>query len=74
MQTRKMSAIEATTNIAIGYAVSVGATILILPAFGYNVTNTHALGISAIFTVISLTRSYAIRRAFNRLNNASTLR
>jgi hypothetical protein len=67
MQTRRMSAIEAAANVAVGYGVAVLATAIVLPAFGYQVTAQHALGISAVFTVVSLARSYALRRVFNRI-------
>lgn len=66
MQTRTHSAIEAATNIAVGYAVSVALTFTVLPVFGYNVTAGDSFGISAVFTAASLVRSYALRRAFNR--------
>lgn len=65
-QTRAHSALEAVANVVIGYAISVAATAIVLPAFGYHVTTSDALGISAAFTVISLIRSYALRRLFNR--------
>lgn len=66
MQSRVMSAVEAMTNIAIGYAVSVAANLLVLPLFGYNVTIGDSLAIGLAFTVISLIRSYMVRRLFNR--------
>lgn len=65
-QTRAHSAFEAVANVAVGYVISVAATAIILPAFGYRVSTSDALGISAAFTVISLARSYALRRLFNR--------
>jgi hypothetical protein len=61
-----MSAVEAAINIAIGYAVSVTANLLVLPLFGYNVTFGDSLAIGLAFTVISLIRSYLVRRLFNR--------
>lgn len=67
MQSRRMSAAEAVANVAIGYAIAVAATAVILPAFGYPVTAQDALGISAAFTVVSLARSYLLRRVFNRM-------
>ncbi len=67
MQSRIMSATEAATNIAIGYAVSVTANLLVLPMFGYNVTFGDSLAIGLAFTVISLIRSYVVRRFFNRI-------
>lgn len=60
-----MSAVEAAANVAVGYLVAVAATAVVLPAFGYRVTAGDALGISAVFTGVSLVRSYALRRAFN---------
>lgn len=60
-----MSAIEAVANVAVGYLIAVSATVVVLPAFGYRVTAGDALGISAVFTAVSLVRSYALRRAFN---------
>ena len=60
-----MSAVEAVANVAVGYLVAVAATAVVLPAFGYRVTAGDAFGISAVFTVVSLVRSYALRRAFN---------
>lgn len=60
-----MSAVEAAANVAVGYLVAAAATAVVLPAFGYRVTAGDALGISAVFTGVSLVRSYALRRAFN---------
>lgn len=65
-QSRTDSFMEALVNIAIGLVISTIANHFVLP----NVLHVHmSLGqnvlISAIFTVISLVRSYAIRRAFN---------
>nr|WP_210527256.1 hypothetical protein [Rubellimicrobium arenae] len=60
-----MSVVEAAANVAVGYLISVAATVFVLPVFGYPVSPADALGISVVFTVISLVRSYAIRRVFN---------
>ena len=62
-----MSGVEAVTNVLIGYAIATAATYVILPLHGYNVTTQKALSISLAFTVISLARSYILRRFFNRL-------
>jgi hypothetical protein len=67
MQSRRNSAIEAFVNVAIGYLVSVLANILILPMFGYDVSLPDSFAIGAAFTVVSLIRSYAVRRFFNFL-------
>lgn len=63
-----MSAVEAVANVAVGYLVAVAATAVVLPAFGYGVTAGDAFAISAVFTVVSLARSYVLRRAFNWWN------
>lgn len=66
--TRVLDLTESISNIVVGYGVSVAATILILPAFGYDVSGSDAIGISLAFTVVSLARSYLIRRMFRRLS------
>ena len=65
MQSRVMSAVEVLTNIAIGFLVSVGANIIVLPMFGYDVTVGDSFAIGLAFTAISLVRSYVVRRFFN---------
>ena len=67
MQSRLMSAVEASANVAIGYLVSVAANLLILPLFGYDVSVADSFAIGLAFTAVSLVRSYALRRAFNWL-------
>lgn len=60
-----MSATEAVTSTVVGFIVSLALTFTVLPAFGYAVTASHGLGITVIYTVASIARSYAVRRAFN---------
>lgn len=59
--------IEAVINVLIGYSISFAANALILPMYGFNISMTQNLSIGAIFTVISIVRSYIIRRYFNKL-------
>ena len=68
MQSKRNSAFEAAANVIIGYLVSVLANVLILPLFGYNVTIGDSFAIGLAFTVVSLVRSYVLRRIFNRLD------
>ncbi len=65
-QSKKNSLFEAFTNVLIGYLVAVTANLLILPVFGYNVTVADSFSIGVAFTLVSLGRSYVIRRIFNR--------
>jgi uncharacterized membrane protein (DUF485 family) len=64
-QTRLGSFIEAWGNVLVGFGINYAANLLVLPLFGFEVTMTAALGIGVIFTVISVVRSYVLRRAFN---------
>lgn len=68
-QTRWGSLRESLTNIAIGYAVNYMANLAIFPLFGFHISLKDNLLMGAIYTVISIARSYTIRRWFNwRLN------
>ena len=66
MQSRRQSLIEAITNVAVGYALDVLTQIVVFPWFGLNVSLNDNLAIGAIFVIISLLRSYALRRLFER--------
>lgn len=68
MQSRKHSALEAAVNVAVGYVIAVGAQLVIFPFFGIYLKPTDNLLIGAFFTIVSLIRSYALRRLFNALN------
>jgi hypothetical protein len=65
MQTRLGSFIESAMNIAIGYVVALLSQIAIFPLFDIHVPLKTNLWIGVWFTVISLVRSFAIRRWFN---------
>ena len=66
MQSRLHSFIESLTNIAIGYAVAVTSQMLIFPLYGIHIPLTQNLAIGLWFTVISIIRSYLLRRWFTR--------
>ena len=61
-----MSAVESAANVAIGFGIALVATMTVLPAFGYSVTPRDSVGITLCFTIISLVRSYTLRRLFNK--------
>lgn len=63
-QSRLMSLVEATTNVAIGFGLAVLTQIMILPLFGLAVSLAQNLQIGAAFTAVSILRSYALRRLF----------
>ena len=69
-QSRTMSAIESATNVLVGYGVAVGAQVVVFPLFGVSASLRANLGIGAIFTIVSLIRSYALRRCFERFGTS----
>jgi hypothetical protein len=66
-QSRAMSALEAVTNVVVGYGLAVGLQLALFPVFGLQPTLGQSLKIGAWFTLLSLLRSYALRRLFERL-------
>lgn len=67
MQTKTSSMIESISNVFIGYVVAVISQITIFPLFDIHVSVLDNALIGVWFTVISLVRSYTVRRLFNRL-------
>jgi hypothetical protein len=66
-QSRLGSFIEAMVNIVIGYTINFIANLFIFPHFGWEITVKQNIILGVIYTVISVTRQYAIRRWFNKL-------
>ncbi|WP_332404515.1 hypothetical protein [Vibrio metschnikovii] len=73
MQSKKHSFIESVTNVLVGYWVSVLSQLLIFPLFGVHLRIEENLLISFYFTLISIGRSYSIRRLFNRKLNRNPI-
>ena len=71
MQSRWMSLVESVTNIVVGYCLAVLTQVLVFPLFGLSVSLSENLGIGAVFTVVSLVRSFVLRRIFNGLSVSS---
>lgn len=66
-QTRTGSLVEAWVNVFIGFWINFFANLLILPLFGFtSLTVATNFVIGGIYTLISVARSYAIRRWFNQ--------
>ena len=64
MQSRFMSLLESVTNIVVGYGLAVLTQIIVFPVFGFHASVSENLLIGAVFTAMSLIRSYALRRLF----------
>lgn len=65
-QSRRMSLVEAATNVIVGYALAVGMQIVVFPVFDIHIALRDQLAIGLAFTAISLVRGYVLRRLFER--------
>ena len=71
-QTRLGSLYEAGINTAIGFAINYTANLLIFPLFGMHISPGDNFLLGMLYTIISVARSYAVRRWFNgRLKNVA---
>lgn len=66
MQSRTHSLIESLSNVLIGFLVSFVSQLVIFPLFDINVPLSDNFMIGLWFTVISIARSYVLRRCFNK--------
>lgn len=67
MQSKRMSLIEAITNVLVGLVVSFLAQIVIFKLYDVHVTFSQNVEITLFFTAVSIVRSYALRRFFNNI-------
>ncbi len=66
MQSRLGSGVESVTNVLVGFGLALAAQLVLFPFVGITVPVSTHLGLSAVFTVLSLVRSYVLRRVFNQ--------
>ena len=64
-QSPLQSMVESFANILVGWGVALISQVLLFPLFQIHVSLKTNLWISIWFTIISLIRSYALRRYFN---------
>ncbi len=65
MQSKKNSLIESFTNVMVGYGIAIVSQLIIFPIFDIHITLSENFLIGLWFTIISIIRSYIIRRWFN---------
>ena len=63
-QSRRMSLVEACTNVVFGFVLALLVQGLVYPLFRIVTTVETDAALAVIFTCVSLARSYLIRRAF----------
>ena len=66
-QSRVMSFIEATTNVVVGYVLAILTQLAVFPLFGLEAAFGEHLAIGAVFVMVSLARSYLLRRLFEAM-------
>lgn len=64
-QPRRHSFAESVANIVAGLVINLLVQYYMFPLFGFRVTLAQDFAIAGIFTVISIIRSYGLRRLFN---------
>lgn len=67
MQSKLGSAVEAIANVVVGIIVSLISQLVIFGAYGIHLSLAENVQMVGYFTLVSLVRSYLLRRLFNRL-------
>ena len=66
-QSRTMSLVESVANVVLGYGIAVAAQMLLFPVFGMHMSLVQNLKLAGAFTIISICRSFALRRIFEAI-------
>jgi hypothetical protein len=65
-QSKRGSLIESMLNVGIGSIIALATQLILFPIYGIHISLGTDLWILLWFTIISIIRSYVIRRYFNR--------
>ena len=63
-QSRRLSMLESLANLFVGFGASFLITYFVLPFWGLEPRPVEALEIVLVYTIISVVRSYGLRRLF----------
>lgn len=66
-QSKRGSLVEALTNILVGVVLAFTSQLIIFKHYGYPITLETNAWMTLWFTVVSLARSFILRRIFNRI-------
>ena len=66
-QSRLMSLVEVIANVVAGYGIAVVTQMIVFPWFGLPARLEDALAIGGIFMLVSIARSFVLRRLFEAL-------
>jgi hypothetical protein len=67
-QSKVMSLVESVINIVVGFGISLAAQIYFLPLLGVQISLSQNITFALIMTVVSIARSFALRRVFEALH------
>lgn len=70
-QSKFQSLVESITTVAIGFVVAWVVQLIVFPMYGIDIDHGTHLEIVGIFTVVSIIRSFLVRRFFNGRNHAA---
>lgn len=70
-QSRRMSLVEATTNVVVGYVLAIATQLAVFPLFGIEAALSEHLAIGGAFVGVSLARGYVLRRLFEGAKSRS---
>lgn len=71
VQSRTMSLVEALANVAVGFVVAVLTQRAVFPLFGIVTEWSVDFAIGGLFTLVSIVRSFLMRRLFERIAGRS---
>lgn len=66
MQTRRQSMHEAIINVIVGFSINMLLNFSVFPLFGWHISLQQNLMLGVVYTVVSIVRSYVLRRFFNK--------
>jgi hypothetical protein len=66
-----MSLVETMTNILVGLVISFLSQIVIFKIYNVSLSTQQNVEITLYFTIISILRSYALRRFFNSIRRTT---
>ena len=73
-QSKLGSFIEAMMNTLIGYFINLGVQLVVYPLYGAAFTFMQNIQIGLLFMIVSISRSFVIRRYFNAKLHKAALR
>ena len=66
-QSRSASVLEALTGTVVGFLLAIWVQRLLFPALGHDLALEENALVAAVCTLLSLMRSYCLRRLFNAI-------